>query len=101
MIAGRAPRCRNWCIRSVPVLIFALGSAGSFILPGLFSVHAADEGRDQVRPLSDNQLFRHLPVSSRICRVYTPPGSEDLDAVVARAMDELIGSSGPDDLTNM
>lgn len=60
-----------------------------------------DEGRGQVRPLTDNQLFRHLPVSSRICRVYTRPGDEALDNDIAKAMDELIGSTGPDDLTNM
>lgn len=60
-----------------------------------------DDSRDQVRPLSDSQLFRHLPVSSRICRVYTPVGEHGLDATIAAAMDELIGSTGPDDLTNM
>lgn len=60
-----------------------------------------DDGRDQVRPLSDNQLFRHLPVSSRICRVYTPPSATGVDAMIAKVMDELIGSTGPDDLTNM
>ena len=60
-----------------------------------------DEGRGQVRPLTDNQLFKHLPVSSRICRVYTRPEMEECDAAIARAMDELIGSTGPDDLTNM
>ena len=60
-----------------------------------------DEGRDCVRPLTDNLLFKHLPVSSRICRVYTRPGADELDAAVAGAMDELIGSTGPDDLTNM
>jgi len=58
-----------------------------------------DSARDQVRPLSCNQLFKHLPVSSRICRVYTRDAA--MDAAVAEAMDELIGPSGPDDLTNM
>lgn len=60
-----------------------------------------DDDRDTVRSLSDNQLFRHLPVSSRICRIYTRPEEVGLDASIARAMDELIGSTGPDDLTNM
>lgn len=60
-----------------------------------------DDSRDQVRPLSDNQLFRHLPVSSRICRVYTPPTAAAVDQHIAKVMDELIGSTGPDDLTNM
>ena len=60
-----------------------------------------DEGRDQVRPLKDNQLFRYLPVSSRICRVYTRPDAIEVDSIIAQAMDELIGAAGPDDLTNM
>ena len=60
-----------------------------------------DDHRDQVRPLTDNQLFKHLPVSSRICRVYTPPTASGVDAKIASVLDELIGSSGPDDLTNM
>lgn len=60
-----------------------------------------DEGRGSVRPLTDNELFRHLPVSSRICRVYTPTGADELDAAISAAMDQLIGSTGPDDLTNM
>ena len=58
-----------------------------------------DSARDQVRPLTDDQLFRHLPVSSRICRVYTH--DEGFNAEVAKAIDELMGSTGPDDLTNM
>lgn len=60
-----------------------------------------DEGRGLVSPLTDIQLFRHLPVSSRICRVYTRPDASEADPMIARAMDELIGSTGPDDLTNM
>ena len=58
-----------------------------------------DSAQDRVRPLSDNQLFRHLPVSSRICRVYTQDHAAD--AAIARAIDGLIGSTAPDDLTNM
>lgn len=58
-----------------------------------------DSAHQQVRPLSDHQLFRHLPVSHRICRVYTH--SLDGAAEVARALDTLLGHRGPDDLTNM
>ena len=58
-----------------------------------------DASTQQVRPLTDNQLFRHLPVSSRICRVYTH--DDQADQPLARAMDQLVGSTGPDDLTNM
>lgn len=58
-----------------------------------------DAGRDRVRPLTDNLLFKYLPVSSRICRVYTY--GEGLDSAIAAAMDQLTGSGGPDDLTNM
>ena len=56
----------------------------------------------QVRPLTDNELYKHLPVSQLACRVYLPKGapSEHAEAVAA-ALDSLLGSSGEDDLTNM
>ena len=58
-----------------------------------------DSARDAVRPLSDNQLFRQLPISHRICRVYV----EDLSAssAIAAALDRLLGPGGGDALTNM
>ena len=52
-----------------------------------------------VRPLTDDQLFRHLPLAHRICRVYAE--SEEHSAEISAAMDRLIGPSGLDDLTNM
>ena len=58
-----------------------------------------DAGRDLVRPLTDSLLFQHLPVSSRICRIYTQ--TPEHDRTIAVAMDGLTGSGGPDDLTNM
>jgi hypothetical protein len=52
-----------------------------------------------IRPLSFDQLFRHLPVSLRTCRVYV----QDLThaAVLSEAMDRLAGPGGADDVTNM
>jgi HD superfamily phosphohydrolase len=58
-----------------------------------------DSSRDRVRPLSDHQLFSHLPVSQRICRVYTT--SPELAATVASALDAILGTRGVDDITNM
>ncbi len=58
-----------------------------------------DSAQERVRPLTDHQLFRHLPVSHRICRVYTRSLTHAAD--VARALDALLGNQGLDDLTNM
>jgi HD superfamily phosphohydrolase len=58
-----------------------------------------DSARDRVRPLSDHQLFSHLPVSHRICRVYTT--SPEMASTVAHALDTLLGTQGVDDITNM
>ena len=54
------------------------------------------------RRLNDDELFRHLPVAHRMCRVYLrkdPPA--DHVAAIAAALDQLVGSGGEDDLTNM
>ena len=58
-----------------------------------------DSATGRVRPLSDNHLFRHLPVSHRICRVYstTPEAAPE----VAQALDRLLGHQAWDDVTNM
>jgi HD superfamily phosphohydrolase len=52
-----------------------------------------------IRSLSDSELFRRIPVSYRICRIYT----QDLThaAAVASALDILLGPSASDDATNM
>jgi HD superfamily phosphohydrolase len=52
-----------------------------------------------IRPLTDDQLFRHLPLAHRICRVYTEQGEHG--AEISAALDRLIGSDATDDLTNM
>jgi HD superfamily phosphohydrolase len=58
-----------------------------------------DSARDSIRPLTADQLFRRLPVSHRICRVYAQ--SHAHAAELAAALDDLIGSRADDDLTNM
>ncbi|MEZ6111020.1 MAG: HD domain-containing protein [Pirellulaceae bacterium] len=58
-----------------------------------------DSSADVVRPLSANQLYKRLPVSHRICRVYART-AEHASALSA-ALDRLIGGAGADDLTNM
>ena len=56
----------------------------------------------QVRPLTDNELYKHLPTSQLACRVYLPKGAPPEHAkAVAQALDKLLGSTGEDDLTNM
>ncbi len=58
-----------------------------------------DAASNLVRPLTDDQLYRHLPVSHRTCRVY----ARDLEhaGAIAAAFDRLLGSEREDDLTNM
>ncbi|MBI3839756.1 MAG: HD domain-containing protein [Planctomycetia bacterium] len=58
-----------------------------------------DPARGEPRPLTDDQLFRQLPLSHRICRIYA---HDDAHAPqLAEALDGLIGPGGSDDLTNM
>ncbi len=58
-----------------------------------------DPSRNEPRPLADDQLFRHLPLSHRICRIYA---QDDAHAgQLAAALDGLLGTSADDDLTNM
>ncbi len=61
--------------------------------------HLYDPARGETRPLADDQLFRQLPVSHRICRIYAH--DEGHAAELAAALDSLIGPGGSDDLTNM
>lgn len=51
------------------------------------------------RPLSDNELYRQLPVAYRICRVYTTDPSQA--GMLSHALDQLIAPGGEDDRTNM
>jgi len=58
-----------------------------------------DPARDEPRPLTDDQLYRQLPASHRICRVYAQNQSHAPQ--LSAALDALIGPGGSDDLTNM
>lgn len=58
-----------------------------------------DASRGTTRPLTDDQLFRQLPLSHRICRIYAQ--SDAHAAELSAALDVLIGASSSDDLTNM
>jgi HD superfamily phosphohydrolase len=56
----------------------------------------------EIRPLTDDQLFRQLPVTHRMCRVYLRNGAPpDHAKAVSAALDSLVGAGGEDDLTNM
>lgn len=58
-----------------------------------------DATNDRIRSLDDRELFRRIPLSYRICRVY----AEDhrYNAEISAAMDQLTAGSAADDLTNM
>jgi len=58
-----------------------------------------DAAHDRVRALTTNELFRHMPVSHRICRIYAH--STEHQAAIASALDGLLGGPSEDDLTNM
>jgi uncharacterized protein len=58
-----------------------------------------DPAHGQTRPLSDDQLIRHLPLSHRICRVYAQ--DDRFAPEIAAALDRLLGPGIADDLTNM
>lgn len=57
---------------------------------------------DETRPLTDDQLFKQMPITHRMCRVYlrkeAPLGHA---AAVGTVLDQLVGVGGEDDLTNM
>jgi hypothetical protein len=58
-----------------------------------------DPVQGQPRPLTDDQLFRHLPISHRICRIYAESNADS--PALAAGLDQLLGPGGADDLTNM
>jgi HD superfamily phosphohydrolase len=58
-----------------------------------------DSAHDRVRPLAVNELYRRMPVSHRICRIYAR--SAEHAQALASALDALIGGKVEDDLTNM
>lgn len=58
-----------------------------------------DPASDQIRRLDDRELFRQIPLSYRICRIYAE--NDHHNAELASVMDRLIGADVADDLTNM
>ena len=58
-----------------------------------------DSAHDRVRPLTTNELYSRMPVSHRICRIYSR--STEFAQQLATALDTLIGGKSEDDLTNM
>lgn len=58
-----------------------------------------DAAVDRLRSLSDSELFRRIPVSYRICRVYAQDMSHA--PALAAALDTLLGGDATDDATNM
>lgn len=58
-----------------------------------------DSARRVVRPLVAEELYRRLPISHRLCRVYAK--SLDHAPVITAALDQLVGGPSGDDATNM
>ena len=58
-----------------------------------------DSARQRVRPLTDDQIFRHLPATHHLVRIY----AEDSrwTAELSAALDRLLGPRLADDPTNM
>ena len=58
-----------------------------------------DSATGRIRSLDDRELFRQIPLSYRICRIYAEDDRHN--AELAAAMDQLTGGSHADDVTNM
>lgn len=58
-----------------------------------------DPATEDIRHLDDRELFRQIPLSYRICRIYAQDSLHDAELAVA--MDELLGADRADDVTNM
>ncbi len=58
-----------------------------------------DSSTDQIRRLDDRELFREIPVSYRICRIYAE--DDRYNRELAAAMDRLTQGAQTDDTTNM
>jgi HD superfamily phosphohydrolase len=58
-----------------------------------------DSATDQIRSLDDRELFRQIPLSTRICRIFAEDDRHN--AVLAAAMDRLSDAGHTDDVTNM
>lgn len=58
-----------------------------------------DPNRAEIRELTTNELFRQIPTSYRICRIYSL--TEEHRALLAATLDALVDPGFADDLTNM
>ena len=54
---------------------------------------------EKIRSLDAREMFRRLPVSYRICRIYAE--NAEHAAELSAVMDKLTASAGADDATNM
>jgi hypothetical protein len=58
-----------------------------------------DSAAGQIRSLDDRELFRQLPLSYRICRIYAEDDRHN--ARLAAVLDRLTSGTNADDVTNM
>ena len=58
-----------------------------------------DSATHRIQQLEEEELYRHIPQSYRICRIYTQHPEQV--APLAKAMDALLHHGGEDDETNM
>jgi len=58
-----------------------------------------DSATNQIRSLDDRELYRQIPLSTRICRIFAEDDRHT--AALAAAMDRLTGGGPTDDVTNM
>ncbi|MBI1247403.1 HD domain-containing protein [bacterium] len=58
-----------------------------------------DSAQDKIKELTTDRLFRSLPVSRLVCRIYAQ--DESLASKLSAALDRLVGNHAVDDLTNM
>ena len=58
-----------------------------------------DSATGEIRPLADRELFRQIPLSYRICRVYTQ--RVEYRKLLARILDAMIRGEPADEVTNV
>jgi HD superfamily phosphohydrolase len=58
-----------------------------------------DAATARTRALTDSELMRQIPQSSRICRIYSH--DRQYDPLLAEALDALVGDEAEDEKTNM
>ena len=58
-----------------------------------------DSAQNQIKTLTTDKIFRSLPVSRLICRIYAQ--DHTVAPQLAAALDRLVGNHAVDDLTNM